>query len=294
MLALAGCGDAPAASGTGAEASSTGSSTGAASSTAPSTSTLSADDTRGTTSPDETGVVFMLEPDVAPPRYECDIYEQDCPRGEKCMIWSRSGGSYGEASRCFPVAEDPSASGEPCHVEGDWYSGVDDCGAETMCWEVDRETLEGVCRPFCVGSASNPYCEDPSHVCPVYASQYSPCVPICNPLALDCGTGQVCIPHGDAWICGVDASGDMGAYGDACEFINVCDPGLVCVDARVVPPGRACEGSSGCCTEVCDTTDRAGDLQCAGAAGGQQCLRWYLEGTAPAGLENVGACAVPA
>ena len=82
--------------------------------------------------------------------------------------------------------------------------------------------------------------------------------------------------------------------GPAFEFINVCDPGLVCLISSTVPPGQACEGAGGCCTEVCDITDPAGDLQCTGAAGGQQCLRWYQEGMAPAGLENVGACAVPA
>ena len=55
-----------------------------------------------------------------------------------------------------------------------------------------------------------------------------------------------------------------------------------------------CEGAGGCCTEVCDITDPAGDQQCAGVAGGQTCQSWYEEGHAPAGFEHVGACALPA
>jgi hypothetical protein len=85
----------------------------------------------------------------------------------------------------------------------------------------------------------------------------------------------------------------MGAYGDPCEFINVCDPGLICLDAATVPPGQPCEGAAGCCTEICDLSDPAGDMQCAGAAEGQTCQPWYEEDSAPIGFEDVGVCALP-
>jgi hypothetical protein len=286
VLASAGCpSEDPA--GTGSDTTTSASSTSASSA---STSTATAD-TGGTTVADETGLVFLPMPDVEPPRFECNIYEQDCPPGEKCMIWASDANLYEEATLCFPVVDDPAASGEPCHVEGRWNSGIDDCDAETMCWEVDSETLEGVCRPFCGGSPSYPTCEDPGHVC--IGHNYAPCVPICNPLEPHCATGRVCVPIGEVWICAYDASGDFGAYGDPCGFVNVCDPGLVCLGASAVPDDQPCMGSQGCCTEVCDISSPLGALQCSGVAGGQICHAWYAEATAPAGLENVGACAIP-
>ena len=101
-------------------------------------------------------------------------------------------------------------------------------------------------------------------------------------------------PIHSRWQCVLDGSSELGAYGDPCLFDNQCDPGLVCLDDSTVPPGQACEGATECCTEICDLSDPAGDLQCAGAAGGQICVPWYAEGTAPPGFEAVGACTLPA
>jgi len=74
---------------------------------------------------------------------------------------------------------------------------------------------------------------------------------------------------------------------------NDCDPGLICVSEVVVPPGLPCGGAGGCCTEVCDLTDPAGDMQCAGAPEGQTCQAWYRDGAAPTGYEDVGMCTLP-
>ena len=81
-------------------------------------------------------------------------------------------------------------------------------------------------------------------------------------------------------------SGDAGAYGDPCEFLNVCDSGLLCVSSSNVP---GC-GSPGCCTEFCDVNVPAGD-QCSGAPE-QQCLEFYEDTVAPPGLEDVGLCGI--
>jgi hypothetical protein len=301
MLAAAGCWGTPSASkadptgggtstGLGTGVSSTSPPTSA---TASSASTTALDDTQGPTSTDPTGVTFLLEPDVGP-AFRCDLFEQDCPPGEKCTVWANDGGSW-NATKCVPVVDDPAGPGEPCHVEGSGTSGIDDCDFGAVCWDVDPKALEGVCMPFCVGDASNPYCEDPDRTCPIYADgAFVLCFPNCNPLEQGCREDQTCLPVQDAWICGPDASGDMGAYGDPCEFLNVCDPGLICLGASAVPPGLPCEGATGCCTEVCDITDPAGDQQCAGAAEGQTCQAWYEEGAAPVKWEDVGACALPA
>ena len=138
------------------------------------------------------------------------------------------------------------------------------------------------------------YCENPDEICTVSgAGAVAWCEPLCDPVAQDCPEGQACYPIQSRWECGPDASGDMGAYGDPCEFINGCDPGLMCLDASTVPPGLPCEDALGCCTEVCDISDPLGDPQCAGAAEGQTCQPWYEGGEGPAVVDHVGACALP-
>lgn len=285
------------------EPSTSGSSTGAmttvASSTSPSSTagstTALADGPDVTTSADSTGMLFLPHPDGGP-HYACDIFAQDCPSGEKCTNWAFDGGPMWNGTKCVPVVDEPAGTGEPCHVEGSGTSGIDDCDSESMCFYIDPETLEGICTPFCTGQERDPQCDGPDQFCHIQADgALILCLSLCNPLLQDCWSeSQGCYYVGNDWSCGVDTSGDMGGYGDPCEFINACDPGLLCLDASTVPAGQACEGEAGCCTEICDLSDPAGDLQCAGAAGGQLCQPWYEPGAAPAGYENVGACALPA
>ena len=243
----------------------------------------------------DTGVVFLIEPDGGGVSFECDLFAQDCPAGEKCMPWANDGGSSWNATRCSPINENPGQPGDECTVEGDGTSGLDDCDLGSMCWDVDPETNIGTCVAMCTGDESNPICEDPDTSCAIANDgAIVLCLPACDPILQDCADGQACYPIQDAWSCAPDASGETGVYGDPCEFINVCDPGLICLGAAAVPAGEACEGAAGCCTEVCDLTDPAGDMQCSGAAGGQACEPWYEEGSAPPGYEDVGACSLPA
>jgi hypothetical protein len=232
--------------------------------------------------------------DFQQPGDECDLWQQDCPRGEKCMPWANDGGSSWNATRCSPIDEDPDAPGESCTVEGSGTSGIDSCELGSMCWSVDEDTLEGHCVAFCVGSPENPVCEAPSTICAQSSdSVLSLCLPTCDPLQQDCPAGDACYPIQDYWSCAPDASGEAGGYGDACEFINVCNPGYVCLNSATVPPGEPCEGAVGCCTAICNLADPLGDAQCEGAAGGQTCQPWYEEGTAPPGYALVGVCALP-
>lgn len=100
--------------------------------------------------------------------------------------------------------------------------------------------------------------------------------------------GLGCYPETAWWVCAPDGSGATGAYGDPCDLVNGCDPGLVCLSAAVQPPGLPCEGASGCCTELCDLGDPLGDAQCTGEAEGQTCEGWYAKPVA--GFEDVGVC----
>jgi hypothetical protein len=160
-----------------------------------------------------------------------------------------------------------------------------------MCWFVDLETMEGICMAFCGGSNTNPTCDAGYH-CTISDSRPEIlCLPTCHPLDPACPVeGSSCVPWlGSAFVCTQDASGDLGAYGEPCDTVDGCDPGLVCAAPDVVPGCAA----SGCCTEFCDLTDPQGAAGCGGAAEGQQCLPWFPEGTAPSGHDNVGICATP-
>lgn len=219
----------------------------------------------------------------------CDVFDPMCPDGLKCMPWSTSGDATWNAWGCFPLDDDPVGVGEACHLLGDPWTGLDDCEEGSMCWNVDPGTLEGECWPFCSGSVRDPVCADPDRFCDI-SGDGTPflCAPACDPLAQDCPPGQGCYPETAWWACGPDVSGATGGYGDPCEFLNGCDPGLVCTSAVAVPPGQPCEGASGCCTELCDLNHPLGDAQCVGEAEGQTCQPWYV--TAPAGFEDVGVC----
>jgi len=231
-------------------------------------------------------------PHCDPPSLECDVFAQDCPVGEKCMPWANDGGDMWNATRCSPVVPDPGDPGEPCLVEGSSVSGIDSCDLGSMCWGVDDETLTGTCVAMCTGTIEAPICEEEGTVCAISNGEVlAVCLLACDPLAQDCPVGEGCYPVQDEWVCSPDGSEGSG-YGAPCEFINACVPGLVCLDSSMVPPGEACEGAAGCCTEICDVADPAGDMQCTGAPGGQVCEPWYDDGRAPAGLEDVGVCTV--
>lgn len=240
---------------------------------------------------DSSGSVFIEDPDGGGVAFECDLFAQDCPEGEKCMPWANDGGTW-NATRCSPIMENPGQPGDECTVEGNSATGIDSCDIAMQCWDVDPKTNTGVCVAMCTGDESNPICEDPDTTCSIANDgAIVLCLPVCDPIIQDCVDGQACYPIAEDWVCGPDASGEMGVYGDPCEFINVCDPGLIC-DIPEATPG--CVGALGCCTEVCDLTDPAGNAQCQGEAQGQECIPWYPPEATPPGYEDVGTCTIPA
>jgi hypothetical protein len=238
------------------------------------------------------GVSFIVPPDNPMGGFECDPWAQDCMEGEKCMPWANDGGSSWNATRCSPIDDNFVVIGDECQVEGSGVSGVDNCEIGSMCWNVDPETNMGVCVAFCSGSEANPICEDPGTSCNILNDgALILCLPNCDPLLQDCNEGEACYPTVDAFSCVPDAGGETGMFGDNCEYLNVCDPGLFCAVPDGVPE---CAGSIGCCSSFCDLTDPDATASCPGAAGGQECVAWYEDGQAPPGYEAVGACLIPA
>jgi hypothetical protein len=253
------------------------------------TSTLDVTTEAPATSDDPAG--FIVEPDNGGVAAECDIWAQDCPPGEKCMPWSDDGDDIWNATRCSPVASDPGQPGDPCTVVDSGTSGIDDCALGSMCWAVDPESLEGTCAEVCSGSAMNPLCEDPSYACILAnGGVLNVCLPLCDPLLQECVEGHACYPSAGGFVCGPDVSHELGAFGDACAFVNGCDPGHMCVAAEFVPQ---CRGGGSCCTAYCDLEDPDASTSCPGSSDGQECVPFFEEGTAPPRYESVGVCAVP-
>lgn len=215
---------------------------------------------------------------------DCDIYGQTgCAQGEKCTSWSNDGSSWDD-TRCVPVADDPAAPGEACHMEGSLASGVDDCDAESMCWFVDDETLEGRCVPFCTGSESEPVCPDTLSCMDSNDGSIVLCLPVCDPLLGNCEQPDTqCSWSGDDFHCLMPGGGHQA--GEPCQALNACASGLLCGAAEAVAP--SCDlAAYGCCTPFCDLT--APD--CFDPA--QACVPWW-SGGAPPGQENLGVCLLP-
>jgi hypothetical protein len=224
-----------------------------------------------------------MDPDGGGTTIECDVFAQDCPLGEKCMAWANDGASSWNATRCTEVDPNPAAIGDACTVVGSGVSGIDSCDIGVMCWDVDVETNTGTCVEMCSGSARNPVCNTPQTACSISnEGVLILCLPICNPLAGECGEGQGCYDTGDVFQCAPDASGGDTTTGDPCEFLNACSDGYACVNPAVVPD---CVGSVGCCTAYCTIDDESPCVD------GQTCIPYYEAGTAPdACLEDVGIC----
>jgi hypothetical protein len=268
----------------------TGSTSGATSYLPPPATTTGT--TGSTTDPGTTadGTTFIPFPPDVPT--ECDIFDpQSCPEGHKCTWYASDGGNAWNATKCAPVAGDPAQPGEPCVAEGSGTSGLDDCAAGSMCFSVDAE-LAGHCVAFCQGSPENLLCDDPDTLCVGSGDGLSLCLEKCNPLDDPCAQpGDLCIPDpsGNGFVCVLDSSGEAGAVHDGCNFANACDPGLGCL------PPDASDGcdpqDQGCCLPFCDTAVDPNPL-CA-PEHDEVCVPFYEEGTAPAGYEQVGVCAIP-
>jgi hypothetical protein len=221
------------------------------------------------------------------PWFGCDVWDQDCPEGQKCLAFGWDSEDAWDETRCSPVAVDPGQLGDPCTVEESNISGIDDCDLGLMCFYVAPSTLTGVCVQQCEGSESDPICDDASTACLVTnGAPLALCLPRCDPLHLDCDDGSGCVPGDQEFVC---APVHGAAYGEACEYTNSCAPGLACVEDEFVPGCVA----SGCCTAYCDLTDEDADLACPQYDGGERCVPWFEKGNSPPQHADVGICIIP-
>lgn len=210
---------------------------------------------------------------------QCDVFAQDCPKGQKCNS-AAFGGDAWNGLVCVPVDPNPGAVGEPCTAEG--MTGVDSCALGAMCWDVDPDTGIGVCTAHCSGTPDAPICA-PGTACVDPFAALALCLPSCDPLQPSCAPDETCVFLGfsEGFICVPDSSESGGGLFEVCDFPGDCDAGLLCVVGNQV---QACGALDKCCTPFCDTTQP----MC--PAPEQGCEPFFEPGTAPAGLEDLGAC----
>lgn len=70
-----------------------------------------------------------------------------------------------------------------------------------FCW---NWVVDPVCVELCQGSAANPLCTEPCGGCVIADyDNLAFCIPVCDPLAQDCGEGRACYPIVDTFACEV-------------------------------------------------------------------------------------------
>ncbi len=244
---------------------------------APTTTGGSAPDTGTTIAPN-----FVSEPDLPETAIQCDLFKQDCERGQKCIAWSVGDRGTWNATRCVDITGD-AAPGEPCKR----VDGLDDCAFGGFCWHTDEQG-HGTCVAQCTGTRVDWECPPKTQCAGSSDGVLYLCLLVCDPLEQDCPNAEVCIPSLDAFLCELDASGDQGQFNDPCDYVNACDSGLVCL--ITTSASAACEqGSQGCCQPFCEFPNSP----CPNPD--QQCLQWYDPmQPIPEGSENIGVCAIPA
>lgn len=229
------------------------------------------------------GIGFIMDPDGGGVSYECSLFDQDCDPGMKCTVWANDGGAMFNATKCVAIDPDAVASGEPCVREGGFFSGEDNCDGGAFCWDMDPETGDGLCVDFCGGSENDPTCDDPLEFC-TGGKEFLVCLPRCDPVENDCPAGCGCYPIDDtSFQCIPDASGEEGALGDPCEYINSCDSGSACVATEAA----GCSvHAAGCCMPFCSV----GSVERT-CPQGTSCVPWFDEDAQnPPGTEDVGIC----
>lgn len=240
-----------------------------------------ASETTGTTETTETtgdtGALLVPDPDL-PSDGQCDIFEQDCPDGQKCAHYYVDG-VLQDGHTCIEVLGDQS-HGASCTF--DIETSTDDCDASSRCWnlqEVDGE-LVGTCLAMCQNNADNPICPAMSDCYISSLATIALCFEICDPLAPGCPAGQSCQWQFSSFTC--VAGGDI-SVGEVCSG-GGCSTGTSCFDSRFIP---SCAGFS-CCTQYCDLN--LGDGPCDAVLPGTGCVPFFLDDESPPGFEHVGLC----
>jgi len=223
----------------------------------------------------------------------CDVRAQGCIDDFRCVAWAEDGGDAWTGTKCIGTALSPVGVGQACTVVEGPASGRDDCERGSMCWDVDPVTLEGVCVPFCAPEDDDPVCPAGT-TCMIDGLQVlALCLPPCDPLEpASCPADATCrfLPDSSAAFCVPDQGGRVLSPTIQCgDDDEACPADEVCITAANY---GGC-GSPTCCTRWCDLDEPDADAQCAARRPDHACVPVFDPGSAPAGYERLGLCAVP-
>lgn len=218
----------------------------------------------------DSGAGFIYGTPDLPGTFECDMFAQDCMRGEKCSPYDSPAPGLADSTACVPVPADPDPLGASCEYESS--SGEDSCAAGAVC-VVSGPDGTGRCEALCTGDATEPVCDGEGTACATIFDFVPVCLSACDPVETSaCPDGQACVPLDAGWVC----FGSVGLpRGSECEFVNVCEAGTLCADC----------GGSYCCTAVCDLEAEDPDAACEAPA---QCVPY--DDDPPDDAAHVGVC----
>lgn len=139
--------------------------------------------------------------------------------------------------------------------------GLDDCDANSYCFDVDPQTLEGTCVAFCLGDENEPSCADPNEACVTEnEGVVTFCLDTCNPLGSGCDDGRSCVAaRPETFVCVRPGESVLGE--ECTQFID-CMPGSSCLQN---------EDTDGICTSPCPPLDGVCEP-------GSTCLPWAEAG----------------
>lgn len=203
------------------------------------------------------------------------------------MPYADDGGNSWNGTKCVPIAPNPNAEGEPCTVEGNGVSGIDDCDGTSMCWNVDPDTNMGTCHHFCIGSDADPGCPNACDACSISGDGVlTICFATCDPLGTDCEEGEACYPVNHAFVCAPTVQDKSGEFPQRCEYVNACDSGFACINAAMVP---GCDGA-GCCAPFCSL---AVPDTCDTIIPGTVCTPYFEDEPGGCTPTGIGICVAP-
>lgn len=181
----------------------------------------------------------------------CETWNDMCPDGAKCNPYFMSpvDGQMYNAMACFPLWSEPDMLGDACSgIEFDSPEIADSCGRGLLCYD-------GTCHLLCHGELPDLACS-PGQACVHSIYPLAVCVDICDPLAPDCGAGEVCsYGYSFEYLGGVVElfrcvpSLDEKTVFELCVESAECMGGMACMAGEV---SSECDNDYECCNALCD------------------------------------------
>lgn len=182
--------------------------------------------------------------------HNCDLIEQNCPTGEKCVPDRIVEAAAWDGTNCVPLADDPLPDGSACM---EYQEGGDPCGFGSTCYPGGGTVFTGICKRLC---DDDEMCAEPGEGCHHFAPAYcfAVCLEPCFPMISDCDALGItypmsCLPADGAFFCTFLDSTVDDEEGEGCYFRS-CAQGLFCHGAEA-----DIWGDPGVCRAYCELGD---------------------------------------